>query len=321
MNKFFRGKSILIVLTMTMVLGLAGCKNNQASKTPEVNENTAVTETETSVNTETETKDEELDSTVSSDDNSDTLSEKEEKERDKNETIADEDTVGGEGEKAEEEKQEGKQEEKQEEKQEAKPSNGTSSGSSTGSKPGTGTNTASGSTGNGNGNGSSGNSGSNGNAGGSTTSTPDPTPTSTPQPQVCQHTSTEERIVGNTGRPIGNGQGCGQHGDLYHTFCKDCGADLGNERTVWGAIDHAEHNSVVIDDYGVCGGTGVIHYHHWCECGEINYDDPPITVQNEHGMRVVQYYDADGNIWETNRCAYCGWEDGSDHMVQAASGD
>lgn len=313
MNKFFRGKSILIALTMTMVLGLAGCKSNQASKTPETTEDVVVTETETTEVTETKNTTDKHDTSATSDEISESLSETDVTEEEKTEDTDDEDVA------TEEELK------NEEEKQEAKPSNGTSSGSSTGSKPGTGTSTVNGSTGNGNGNGSSGNSGSNGNAGGSTTSTPEPTPTPTPeptpQPQVCQHTNTEDRIIGNTGRPIGNGQGCGQHGDLYHTFCKDCGADLGNERTVWGAITHSEHSEVIIDDYGECGGSGTSHIHHYCDCGAINYDDAPVTSPNPHSMRTIQYYDADGNLCETNQCAFCGWEDGSDHIIAYASGD
>ncbi|MBQ8139541.1 MAG: hypothetical protein IJ195_08825 [Lachnospiraceae bacterium] len=148
-------------------------------------------------------------------------------------------------------------------------------------------------------------------------STPAPTPE--PIPQVCQHTSTEERVYGNTGREVGGG--CGQSGTIYHTFCKNCGADLGNERTEWGAINHAEHSEVIIDDYGECGGSGTSHVHHYCGCGAINYDDAPVTSPNPHSMRTIQYYDGDGNLVETNQCAFCGWEDGSDHIVQYASGD
>ena len=313
MNKFFRGKSILIALTMTMVLGLAGCKSNQASKTPETTEDVVVTETETTEVTETKNTTDKHDTSATSDEISESLSETDVTEEEKTEDTDDEDVA------TEEELK------NEEEKQEAKPSNGTSSGSSTGSKPGTGTSTVNGSTGNGNGNGSSGNSGSNGNACGSTTSTPEPTPTPTPeptpQPQVCQHTNTEDRIIGNTGRPIGNGQGCGQHGDLYHTFCKDCGADLGNERTVWGAIDHAYYSTLVIDQQGEHGGAPTMsHVHHQCYCGAMSYDDGYVTDPNDHDFQPIQYYDADGNLCETRRCP-CGAEDGSDHIIAYASGD
>ena len=193
------------------------------------------------------------------------------------------------------------------------------------------TSTAKGNAGNNAGDNSSGSKGSNSASSTSTPASepapaPAPEPAPAPGPQVCQHTNTEDRIVGNTGRPIGNGQGCGQNGDLYHTFCKDCGADLGNERTVWGAEDHAYYTVEVYDTpdgrplyHGTGSYTG--HSHHVCYCGKNSYDDNYSTFANDHDCVPIQYYDADGNIWETKRCRYCPVEDGSDHMVQQGSWD
>lgn len=189
------------------------------------------------------------------------------------------------------------------------------------------TSTAKGNAGNNAGGNSSGSKGSNSASSTSTSGSepepapaPGPEPAPAPGPQVCQHTSTEERVYGNTGRELGGG--CGQSGTIYHTFCKSCGADLGNERTVWGEESHPTYSTTVIDQQGEHGGAATIfHAHHQCACGKVSYDDPAITDPNSHDFQPIQYYDADGNLCETRRCRYCSAEDGSDHIVQYASGD